>query len=283
MGDAELSGGQDGGYDLGLVVTETMADLYASQGLTAQAAEVYRELLRARPEDSGLQAKLTGLSRGSIVGQSPRGDAPASEIMVEQEPAESAIEPLVAAATAASEWSEEPTPAPVDRLGAPVEHTGRTIGGYLRELLAFGRADTVLAPSPEEGDGVLLLDESMVVIEGAPDQPSPSGALVEDAEVLYLDESMVVTEATPDQALPDAAPVEDTEILYLDESMVVAEGTEAVVAPPLAETGGGVGPGLALPSASTGPSAAPADLGDAAEEDDEDLEVFRSWLRNLKR
>ncbi|HEX6940345.1 MAG TPA: tetratricopeptide repeat protein [Longimicrobiales bacterium] len=40
------------------VVTETMADLYARQGLHEQAAEVYRELLRTRPGDEGLEAKL---------------------------------------------------------------------------------------------------------------------------------------------------------------------------------------------------------------------------------
>jgi len=51
----------DDGYDLGLVVTETMGDLYAQQGLTERAAEVYQELLRDRPDDVGLRAKLERL------------------------------------------------------------------------------------------------------------------------------------------------------------------------------------------------------------------------------
>jgi tetratricopeptide (TPR) repeat protein len=43
------------------MVTETMADLYARQGLKDQAADVYRRLLVARPEDAGLRAKLTAI------------------------------------------------------------------------------------------------------------------------------------------------------------------------------------------------------------------------------
>jgi hypothetical protein len=44
------------------MVTETMADLYLQQGLKAQAIEVYRQLLAARPGDAGLQAKLAALA-----------------------------------------------------------------------------------------------------------------------------------------------------------------------------------------------------------------------------
>ena len=40
------------------MVTETMAELYASQGLHAQAADVYRELIRQRGEEPGLVRRL---------------------------------------------------------------------------------------------------------------------------------------------------------------------------------------------------------------------------------
>lgn len=43
------------------VVTETIADLYAQQGLQQQAADVYRELLQDRPGDERLLTKLAGV------------------------------------------------------------------------------------------------------------------------------------------------------------------------------------------------------------------------------
>jgi tetratricopeptide (TPR) repeat protein len=43
------------------VVTETMAELYARQGLVAEARDVYRQLLQARPDDARLGARLAEL------------------------------------------------------------------------------------------------------------------------------------------------------------------------------------------------------------------------------
>jgi tetratricopeptide (TPR) repeat protein len=45
------------------VMTETIARVYARQGLYDQAAEVYRELLRARPDDAGLREQLEEMER----------------------------------------------------------------------------------------------------------------------------------------------------------------------------------------------------------------------------
>jgi tetratricopeptide (TPR) repeat protein len=45
------------------VVTETMAELYARQGLFAEARDVYEQLLRQRPGEPRLQARLAELSR----------------------------------------------------------------------------------------------------------------------------------------------------------------------------------------------------------------------------
>jgi hypothetical protein len=44
-----------------MMVTETMGDLYLRQGLKDQAAEVYRQLLRTRPGDASLTAKLSAI------------------------------------------------------------------------------------------------------------------------------------------------------------------------------------------------------------------------------
>jgi tetratricopeptide (TPR) repeat protein len=65
--------------------TETMADLYASQGLHERAAEVYRALLRRRPGDAALQAKLdSSESRGDSAEAVVDGpDEVADHLMVE--------------------------------------------------------------------------------------------------------------------------------------------------------------------------------------------------------
>ncbi len=92
-GDAEVEGGLDLGIDWtgadgGLeadggiddvdldrpVVTETMADLYARQGLHDRAAEVYRELLRGRPGDARLEAKLREAEGKALGGEAPVED-----------------------------------------------------------------------------------------------------------------------------------------------------------------------------------------------------------------
>jgi tetratricopeptide (TPR) repeat protein len=45
------------------VMTETIAQVYARQGLYDRAAEVYRELVRERPDDDSLRAKLEEMER----------------------------------------------------------------------------------------------------------------------------------------------------------------------------------------------------------------------------
>jgi hypothetical protein len=47
------------------VVTETMAELYARQGLTAEARDLYRKLLERRPGDARLMARLAELEAPS--------------------------------------------------------------------------------------------------------------------------------------------------------------------------------------------------------------------------
>ncbi|MEN8373849.1 MAG: tetratricopeptide repeat protein [Gemmatimonadota bacterium] len=56
LADPDAAGGE--GQELSGVETETLADLYAAQGLHARAAAVYRRLLERSPMDARLQAKL---------------------------------------------------------------------------------------------------------------------------------------------------------------------------------------------------------------------------------
>ena len=57
------------------VVTETMAEVYAKQGLLAEAKQVYRTLLEGRPGDARLEARLAELERESAGGAGGAGGA----------------------------------------------------------------------------------------------------------------------------------------------------------------------------------------------------------------
>lgn len=261
-------------YDLGLVVTETMADLYASQGLTAQAAEVYRELIRERPEDPGLQRKLASLSHGGAPDLPPPSGAevdapeepvglleePLEELLVSpveesrespvEEPLEDSLEELLASPLEVP--LENPQEASALDAAMPIQGSGRAIGEYLSALLAFGRdaaAGSIGSPDGLAGD----------------DMAAP-----ESERILLLDESMVVEEA-PDLPLLDPSASFAKPIL-LDETMVVHEDEVGAAAGPLHQAAPTV-----APTRYAEPEAAPL----ADEEDD--LEVFRTWLRNLNR
>jgi tetratricopeptide (TPR) repeat protein len=60
--DRSASGGE--------ISTETLADLYARQGLVEKAVEIYRQILLERPSDEGIMAKLRELE-GSAAAQPP--------------------------------------------------------------------------------------------------------------------------------------------------------------------------------------------------------------------
>ena len=95
------------------LVTETMGDLYAQQGLTERAAEVYRKLLEIRGEDAGLRAKLERLSTATAPAASaPDGEEPA--VNAESPPPVEAEPP----AEAEPAWYAAGTDAGMDTLEA---------------------------------------------------------------------------------------------------------------------------------------------------------------------
>ncbi|NIP83736.1 MAG: tetratricopeptide repeat protein, partial [Gemmatimonadetes bacterium] len=67
------------------VMTETFAYVYARQGLYERAAEVYRELIRQRPDDDALRARLAEMEelaaevRGQEAGLAADGDVDGAE------------------------------------------------------------------------------------------------------------------------------------------------------------------------------------------------------------
>jgi tetratricopeptide (TPR) repeat protein len=78
--DWAIGGAADDLDDVGSVevVTETIAELYARQGLHDRAAEVYRELIRRRGGDAHLEERLAELERAGSKSE-PEGAAPAAE------------------------------------------------------------------------------------------------------------------------------------------------------------------------------------------------------------
>jgi tetratricopeptide (TPR) repeat protein len=107
------------------LLTRTMAELYARQGLLDEAEEIYRELLRDRPDEAELRAGLDAVLGMRAARSATRGTAP--------RPAGPEVEPP---ATAEAETAiEAPGPGVVDEL---------------RELLEKGRALVPRLPVPPE-------------------------------------------------------------------------------------------------------------------------------------
>jgi tetratricopeptide (TPR) repeat protein len=70
------------------VVTETMAELYAQQGLLAEARDTYRQLLAQRPGDAGLKARLAALDdrvKPGLVAPAPAPAQPPRRALVAAE------------------------------------------------------------------------------------------------------------------------------------------------------------------------------------------------------
>jgi tetratricopeptide (TPR) repeat protein len=213
-----------GAHEVGPVVTETLAELYASQGLYDRATDIYRELLRIRPGDPRLLSRLE------------------------------ALEGTAQAAASAP----EPEPVVVARSGRSI---GQYLSGLLAFVGTAPEAGEPEAdareaelPAPEAAAEMLPVAEMAPVEEIAVAEVAPVEAPAAEAEpaageLLYLDESMVVEEGSA-----------ESDVLYLDESMVVAEAAgaagdefdrlfagqgegeeETPVAPPVAAAGAGEG------------------------------------------
>lgn len=122
---AEASDDSESEEDADLL-TRTMADLYARQGLIDQAEEIYRELLSDRPDDESLRDGLD-----AVLGmRAARGASPAPESAPESGVAEvpdSALEPV-----------DSDSPAAVDEL-TELLRTGEALAHRLPEPPAWPR------------------------------------------------------------------------------------------------------------------------------------------------
>jgi hypothetical protein len=101
QGEGEATGDEDPDADL---LTRTMAELYARQGLVDEAEAIYRELLGDRPDDESLRAGLE-----AVLGmRAARGLRPSSGAGGDAGPADGASVEPESTATAHAEVEVEP-------------------------------------------------------------------------------------------------------------------------------------------------------------------------------
>jgi HD-GYP domain-containing protein (c-di-GMP phosphodiesterase class II)/tetratricopeptide (TPR) repeat protein/CheY-like chemotaxis protein len=159
----------------GEVVTETMAELYARQGLYERAARVYRQLLERAPDDRRLMAKLRAAESqvrpsprsGGDEGGATRGERP------NQAASSAGAPPAAPRPPAARPRERPPTPTPEPApgpepwaAGAPRE-AGGTIRGQLGTLLAW-KPEPPRAPVRSPGRAPGVADEPSDAGDRAP-------------------------------------------------------------------------------------------------------------------
>lgn len=125
------------------IVTETMGDLWLRQGHREQAAEVYRQLLKSRPGDAGLQAKLSAIASPPAFSASAMGTE--------------AVGPWLRRIAQAQLPSGAPAPAPQPEPGpTPMEQ-------------AFSAPEPEPEPAPAQPEAAAA---AAPVAEGSPARPA---------------------------------------------------------------------------------------------------------------
>jgi Tetratricopeptide repeat len=154
----------------GLLLTRTMADLYARQGFTERALEVYRELLEGDPLDAELRRRVAELE--ASVGESgPAGTAaaaadtppPATEPDDEPDNEEEAVSGHVWEAQSHAEGHDVDTPfAWIADESEDAVPDGPPISSYFQRLLSWGaggdgdaeeQTDIPAVPDPDTSGG----------------------------------------------------------------------------------------------------------------------------------
>lgn len=280
----------------GELLTETIAELYRSQGLYDRAADVYRSLLRETPGDPGLAEKLQeveALDRGETLQPEVAGqvDLPAWEPFLDEENEVAEVltleddEPDVAAELAEAwlaggagtaesaptpyAWAEQASEAPTDG--------GTPISAYFAGILAWQPRSGAVS----EGRSVLAVAEDAEVISEVDEEP-----------LLFLEETVTGQDAAVESASsmsdPQAPAEPSSEAMPWEQPVVESYGRPAIAPTPHEETAEAFDEwfGPAEGAAETEPAAPPssdaeASLGEG--DDDDDLEMFRSWLQSLKK
>jgi tetratricopeptide (TPR) repeat protein len=279
-------------------VTETMAELYRNQGFPDRAADVYRQLIRERGGDARLEEKLAEIEGAMAPAAAP--DTAESHVSTEDElvfEQDSSGEMWLR--DAESPWTaEEPGGADhTSPYAMPAEPDDQAadappIASYLKSLLQW-------RPTGAEPEEILVLDNAVAdeaAVENATDlpwlsEPAPSSLALQAERESGAPAGEEMAAPAAGAAPAEAMPWESTPSAPAAPSMEERMPWEAapVVEPPAAAAASNeeampweTAPAAELPA----PEASVASSGTGSEgevEDDEDLEVFRSWLQSLKK
>ena len=244
--------------------TETMAELYRRQGFPDRAAEVYRWLLAREPENARLQALLAEVEAEQALPLTGADETTprAREWLQDLHSVESAFTGAAGVAGGGDSlyaWSGS---------GDEQATAGPAIRAYFAQLLAWRPAAAPTVPVEEAPGPVpeLLLDE--VVVTG----PGYETAEGEPA----------VAPGPAEEQPTDLMPWEFAE----PRALSATPGEEPGSPPPAGENEVPEYLGLTLPEAADALDGAAEEHPERAgevEAEDEDLEMFRSWLQSLKK
>jgi tetratricopeptide (TPR) repeat protein len=244
--DAELAPDDEfGGTEL---VTETIAELYARQGLFDRAANVYRELIRRRGDDPALRRRLEEVERqvaNAVIPAEPDTFASSFE------------DGFDSGADSPPFESERETAAPAASASARE---------YLSGLAAWRPAE------PAEAD--IAADDMFPWETSEPDGGEEGAIPIADLQPASSDDA---GSAADWNQQADDDPAIELEDYFSDDDDSVSESSPSVSesvaeAPPEPDQQAEPTENEPAESAST-----------AVEDNDDDLESFQSWLRSLKR
>lgn len=282
------------------VFTETMAQVYARQGLYDRAADVYRELLRQRPGDSVLETRLAEMREmGAGAGATPEVTAPEEPFPFldavptpaagpeEAGPTEEVWEPERAWETeSAAEPASGEEAAPAEAQGM-AEEAGAPETGVSPEAAEPAESGAVMQADESASADVAAYEEKQEQPPEAdyPAEPPSMEAVVEDVESAWTgaggaagSEETPYSWTEPEQGEAVAGEGIRSYLLRLAGWPSGMDETGAAAATPeREETQRAQENGAADASAAThGVEAKPAG-------EDDDLDMFRSWLESLKR
>lgn len=284
VGDAPETGEAD---ELGGgVVTETMAELYAEQGLYEDAIDVYRRLIEIRPNDERLWtrlAELQQLAEASAAGDTGEEVAESLELT---EPAAAGLSELPDAgpqvaqkgAEGGFEFDDEapvagieqldPFAASFDVLATRAERAPPSVPEVPFEPLAeVSELEPVALEEPEEAVALEELREE-VALEALQETPLSAGVVLPGEDITVPVE--VETPMPPPAALEPAVGVgQVAEPRTIEDYLagLLAFNAEAASA---ARSEGAEGSVDAASSTADAPTS-------------EDMQQFQAWLRSLKR
>lgn len=246
------------------LITETMAELYADQGLYEDAIDIYRSLLDQRPGDPNIQRRIAELER--LAAQKAAATAPppmGPEELLAREP------------PATPEIPVGPT-APVEERLPPIQEEAP-----LPDWLAGPAEEEVAPPEPSAARGA---PEALGAAEGPVPRDS-FAASFDEAAAVGREAAMAAVESEP-VAGPAAAPAVSATIgEYLRALLAYGEpGARARGTPQPASPAAPAAPQAERAAApGTTPPPSPSAAAPGGGELDDDLAQFQAWLRSLKR